>query len=76
MDDSDVIIYALTQKIKEVREDKNLSGQKREEQLSNLKSEYEKYWKERTAKLTPDSSQKSSSSSTEASKSSTTSSSK
>lgn len=76
LDDSDVIIYALTQKIKEVREDKNLSGQKREEQLSNLKSEYEKYWKERTAKLTPDSSQKSSSSSTEASKSSTTSSSK
>ena len=40
INDSDLILYALTQEIKQVREDGNLSGKDRESKLNTLESEY------------------------------------
>ena len=38
INDSDLILYALTQEIKQVREDGNLSGKDRESKLNTLES--------------------------------------
>jgi len=46
----------LTQEIKQVREDGNLSGKDRESKLNTLESEYKKYWDSRKELLTGDSS--------------------
>ena len=54
LDDSDLIIYALVQKIKEVREDDKLSGKEREEKLNTLQGDYKKYWDERSSLLEGD----------------------
>ncbi|AXQ79544.1 type VII secretion protein EssB [Streptococcus chenjunshii] len=51
LDDSDLIIYGLVQKIREVRNDDSLSGSEREEELASLQSEYEKYWEDRQTSL-------------------------
>ena len=51
LNDSDLIIYALVQKMKAVREDDKLSGQEREQTLSSLQAEYKKYWDERVTNL-------------------------
>ena len=51
LNDSDLIIYALVQKMKAVREDDKLSGQEREQSLSSLQAEYKKYWDERVTNL-------------------------
>ncbi|MEX2805595.1 type VII secretion protein EssB [Streptococcus sp. H31] len=51
LDDSDLIIYGLVQKIQEVRNDDSLSGSEREEELGTLQSEYEKYWEDRQTSL-------------------------
>ena len=56
INDSDLILYALTQEIKQVREDDQLSGKDRESKLNALESEYKKYWDSRSALLTSESS--------------------
>ena len=56
INDSDLILYALTQEIKQVREDGQLSGKDRESKLNALESEYKKYWDSRSALLTSESS--------------------
>lgn len=56
LDDTDVIIYALVQKMTEVRENTALSGKEREEALAALEAEKEKYLEERTTILVPDTS--------------------
>ena len=56
INDSDLILYALTQEIKQVREDGKLSGKDRESKLNTLESEYKKYWDSRSQLLTSDSS--------------------
>ena len=56
INDSDLILYALTQEIKQVREDGKLSGKDRESKLNTLESEYKKYWDSRSELLTGDSS--------------------
>ena len=56
INDSDLILYALTQEIKQVREDGKLSGKDRESKLNTLESEYKKYWDSRSELLTSDSS--------------------
>ena len=56
INDSDLILYALTQEIKQVREDGNLSGKDRESKLNTLESEYKKYWDSRSELLTSESS--------------------
>lgn len=55
INDSDLIIYALTQEIKQVREDDKLSGKDRESKLDTLESEYKKYWDNRNELLTSES---------------------
>ena len=55
INDSDLIIYALTQEIKQVREDDKLSGKDRESKLNTLESEYKKYWDNRNELLTSES---------------------
>lgn len=52
LNDSDLILYALAQEMAQVRADKSLSGTAREEKLSDLQSNYDKYWKERQDALT------------------------
>ncbi|MCK1229555.1 type VII secretion protein EssB [Streptococcus uberis] len=52
LDDSDLSIYALVQKMDQVRNDDKLSGEDRESQLSELQSQYDKYWKDRKTDLT------------------------
>lgn len=73
INDNDLILYALAQEIKQVREDDKLSGKDRESKLSSLEGEYKKYWDSRSELLTSDSSSSDSSekeaSSTEASSS-------
>ena len=77
INDNDLILYALAQEIKQVREDDKLSGKDRESKLSSLEGEYKKYWDSRSELLTSDSSSSDSSekeaSSTEASSSTETS---
>ena len=63
INDSDLILYALTQEIKQVREDGKLSGKDRESKLNTLDSEYKKYWDSRSQLLTSDSSSNASTSS-------------
>lgn len=53
LDDMDLILYALIEKQEQVREDKELSGEKREEKLSELESEYKKYKDQRDTLLAP-----------------------
>ena len=43
INDNDLILYALAQEIKQVREDDKLSGKDRESKLSSLEGEYKKY---------------------------------
>lgn len=74
INDNDLILYALTQEIKQVREDEKLSGKDRESKLDSLESEYKKYWDSRSELLTEDSSSGASSSSQESSESSASSS--
>ncbi|MBP2624318.1 type VII secretion protein EssB [Streptococcus oricebi] len=52
LDDTDLIIYALTQTIKQVREDDSLSGSDREKKINELTGEYKKYWEDRDSALT------------------------
>ena len=61
INDSDLIIYALTQEMKKVREDDSLSGKDRETKLESLEGEYKKYWDSRKELLTGDSSSSASS---------------
>ncbi len=51
LSDSDLILYALAEKIEEVRGDEELSGEEREELLESLESEYNEYWEARTESL-------------------------
>ncbi|MDO4666530.1 MAG: type VII secretion protein EssB [Streptococcus sp.] len=74
LDDSDLILYAIAQEIKNVRDDSSLSGSDRDSQLDKLQSEYDKYWKDRTDALAELSSTDSSSENeTDSSKNSSTS---
>lgn len=52
LDDSDLVIYAIVQKIDQVRKDNSLSGKDREQKLSELQTDYDKYWKDRKTALT------------------------
>ncbi|MCD1277186.1 type VII secretion protein EssB [Streptococcus sinensis] len=61
INDSDLILYALTQEIKQVREDDKLSGKDREAKLESLESEYKKYWDSRSELLASESSSSTSS---------------
>ena len=61
INDSDLIIYALTQEMKKVREDDSLSDKDRETKLESLEGEYKKYWDSRKELLTGDSSSSASS---------------
>ena len=51
LDDADLILYALLEKREQVRENKNLSGSEREELLSEIDTEYQKYWDMRSSLL-------------------------
>lgn len=51
LNDPDLILYAITQEMKQVREDEQLSGSDRESQLEDLQSDYDNYWEERTTAL-------------------------
>lgn len=51
INDSDLIIYAITQGMKQVREDDKLSGKDRESKLQSLESDYKKYWDSRNELL-------------------------
>lgn len=61
INDSDLILYALTQEIKQVREDDKLSGKDREAKLESLENEYKKYWDSRSELLASESSSSASS---------------
>ena len=61
INDSDLILYALTQEIKQVREDDKLSGKDREAKLDSLENEYKKYWDSRSELLASESSSSASS---------------
>ena len=61
INDSDLILYALTQEIKQVREDDKLSGKDREAKLESLENEYKKYWDNRSELLASESSSSTSS---------------
>ncbi|HEO5362968.1 TPA: type VII secretion protein EssB [Streptococcus agalactiae] len=52
LDDSDLVIYAIVQKMDQVRKDNSLSGKDREQKLSELQTDYDKYWKDRKTALT------------------------
>ena len=67
INDSDLILYALTQEIKQVREDDKLSGKDREAKLDSLENEYKKYWDSRSELLASESSSSTSSQQDEAS---------
>jgi hypothetical protein len=62
-----LILYALTQEIKQVREDDKLSGKDREAKLDSLENEYKKYWDSRSELLASESSSSTSSQQDEAS---------
>ena len=67
VNDSDLILYALNQEIKQVREDDKLSGKDREAKLDSLENEYKKYWDSRSELLASESSSSASSQQDEAS---------
>lgn len=73
INDNDLILYALTQEIKQVREDDKLSGKDRESKLESLENEYKKYWDSRSELLSSDSSSSTSSSQSGTSESSSSS---
>lgn len=52
LNDSDLIIYALVEEMKEVRKNDQLSGKEREEKMASLESDYKKYWDQRKTDLT------------------------
>lgn len=70
LNDSDLILYALSQEIQRIRADESLSGQEREDKLEALEGDYDKYWDSRSQLLSSSSSDRSESS-TEASASET-----
>ena len=51
LEDSDLIVYALVQKMQEVRKDQTLSAKEREQELASLESDYKKYWDQRQTLL-------------------------
>ncbi|MFU2223089.1 type VII secretion protein EssB [Streptococcus pluranimalium] len=51
LESTDLIIYALEQKIEEVKSDSSLSGEERQTQLKDLQSEIDTYWEDRTERL-------------------------
>lgn len=51
LEDSDLILYGITQKIEQVRNDANLSGTEKEETISALESDYEKYKEKRNTSI-------------------------
>lgn len=51
LEDSDLILYGLMQKIEQVRHDTSLTGTQREEQIESLESEYKKYEEKRDGML-------------------------
>ncbi|MFU2181717.1 type VII secretion protein EssB [Streptococcus pluranimalium] len=51
LESTDLIIYALEQKIEEVKSDSSLSGKERQTQLKDLQSEIDTYWEDRTERL-------------------------
>lgn len=51
LEDSDLTIYGITEKIEQVRNDTKLSGTKREEQIDALEKDYQKYDEKRTESL-------------------------
>lgn len=73
INDSDLILYALTQEIKQVREDDKLSGKDREAKLESLENEYKKYWDSRSELLASESSSSTSSQQEEVSENKTSS---
>lgn len=73
INDSDLILYALTQEIKQVREDDKLSGKDREAKLESLENEYKKYWDSRSELLASESSSSASSQQEEVSENKTSS---
>ena len=48
---TDLIIYALEQKVEEVKSNNSLSGDDRQTQLKDLQSEIDTYWEDRTERL-------------------------
>lgn len=54
LEDSDLILYGLMQKIEQVRNDSNLSGSEREEQIDKFESDYKKYDEKREKSLNPE----------------------
>ncbi|MGL4696529.1 type VII secretion protein EssB [Enterococcus larvae] len=51
LEDSDLILYGITQKIEQVRNDANLSGTEKEETIGALESDYEKYKEKRNTSI-------------------------
>lgn len=51
LEESDLIIYGITEKIEQVRNDTKLSGTKREEQIDALEKDYQKYNEKRKESL-------------------------
>lgn len=51
LEESDLIIYGITEKIEQVRNDTKLSGTKREEQIDALEKDYQKYDEKRKESL-------------------------
>lgn len=51
LEDSDLILYGITQKIEQVRNDSNLSGTEKEETINTLESDYEKYKEKRNTSI-------------------------
>ncbi|KXT75907.1 type VII secretion protein EssB [Streptococcus sp. DD12] len=56
LDDSDLVLYAISQRMATVRNDTTLSGAERENTLSSLQKDYDDYWKNRSSALSEDSS--------------------
>lgn len=51
LEDLDLILYGITQKIEQVRNDANLSGTEKEETINTLESDYEKYRDKRNTSI-------------------------
>ncbi len=60
LDDSDLVLYAISQRMAFVRNDSSLSGDERESQLDSLQKDYDAYWKNRSSALYEDTSSSSS----------------
>lgn len=54
LEDSDLILYGLMQKIEQVRNDSDLSGTEREEQIDKFEGDYKKYDEKREKSLNPE----------------------